>query len=272
MDLFQAIILGTVQGLTEFLPVSSSGHLVIFQHIFGLKDPELFFDISVHVGTLVAIIIFFRGEIKSIIASLINLTVLAFKRKVSFRDIYKDKHAKLAILIVIGSVPTAVIGLLFNRIADKLFSSVVIVGFMLIITGLILWGTRWVKNDSKTIADFSLKNALFIGFIQGMAIIPGISRSGSTIAAALFSGINRETAARYSFLLSIPAIAGASAISMNNLSGQTLIPLKITLIGALTSCIVGYGALKLLIKIVKHGHLYMFAPYCWIIGILALIL
>ncbi len=270
MDLFQAIILGIIQGLTEFLPVSSSGHLVIFQNLFGLKEPELFFDISVHVGTLAAIVIFFWKEIRAIIISLAHFSALALKKRVSFHSVYEDADAKLAILIVVGSIPTAIIGILFHKIADTLFSSVVLVGFMLIITGLLLWGTRWVKKDCKSINDFSVRDALIIGLMQGIAILPGISRSGSTIAVGLFLGLNRETAARYSFLLSIPAILGAAALSLNHLPAHIL-PLKVTLFGAFTSCIVGYWALKLLVKIVKHGRIQIFAPYCWAIGVLALI-
>ena len=271
MDLFQAIILGIIQGLTEFLPVSSSGHLVIFQNLFGLKEPELFFDISVHVGTLAAIVIFFWKEIWAIIISLAHFSALALKKRISFHSVYEDADAKLAILIVVGSIPTAIIGILFHKIADTLFSSVVLVGFMLIITGSLVWGTRWIKKDRKNINDFSVRDALIIGLVQGIAIIPGISRSGSTIAVGLFLGLNRETAARYSFLLSIPAILGAAALSLNHLSAHNVLPLKVTLFGAFTSCIVGYWALKLLIKIVKHGRMQIFAPYCWAIGILALI-
>ena len=270
MDLFQAIILGVIQGLTEFLPVSSSGHLIIFQNLFGLNEPELFFDISVHVGTLAAIIIFFWKEIWAIIISLAHFIALALKKRISFSNVYKDKDAKLAVLIAIGSIPTGIIGILFHKIADTLFSSVVLVGFMLIVTGLLLWATRWVKKDRKNIDNFSAKDALIIGLVQGIAIIPGISRSGSTIAAGLFLGLNRETAARYSFLLSIPAILGAAVLSLNHLSAHIL-PLKVTLFGAVTSCIVGYWALKLLVKIVKHGRIQIFAPYCWAIGVLALI-
>jgi len=270
MDLFQAIILGIIQGLTEFLPVSSSGHLVIFQNLFGLKEPELFFDISVHVGTLAAIVIFFWKEIWAIIISLAHFSAMALKKRISFHSVYEDADAKLAILIVVGSIPTAIIGILFHKIADTLFSSVVLVGFMLIITGSLVWGTRWIKKDRKNINDFSVRDALIIGLVQGIAIIPGISRSGSTIAVGLFLGLNRETAARYSFLLSIPAILGAAALSLNHLSAH-LLPLKVTIFGAVTSCIVGYWALKLLIKIVKHGRMQIFAPYCWAIGILALI-
>ena len=272
MNSLQAAMLGIIQGITEFLPVSSSGHLVIFQHLFGLKEPELFFDISVHMGTLVAVIIFFRKEIQTIAVSLVRFSSLYFKKDVSFSYIYEDPNTKLAFLIVIGSIPTAILGLLFHRVADQLFSSAFIAGFMLIVTGCFLWSTRWIKKKSGNIDHFSIKAALTIGLVQGIAIMPGISRSGSTITAGLFLGLNRETAARYSFLLSIPAILGAEVLTLKDLSAHALFLDKVTLLGAVSSCIVGYCALKLLVYIVKQGRLHIFAPYCWIAGIMAVIL
>ncbi|MBW2569982.1 MAG: undecaprenyl-diphosphate phosphatase [Deltaproteobacteria bacterium] len=272
MDLFQATILGIIQGLTEFLPVSSSGHLVISQHLFGLKEPELFFDISVHVGTLAAIIFFFRKEIISIIVSLAHFIAGLFNKKESFSNIYEDTNVKLAFLIVVGSVPTGILGILFHKIADQLFSSVVIVGFMLLVTGLLLWSTRRIKETSTGIAGFSAKYALIIGLVQGIAIMPGISRSGSTIAVALFLGLGRETAARYSFLLSIPAILGASVLSLADLSSHAVHSYKAATLGAVIAAIVGYCALKLLVYMVKQGSFHIFAPYCMIIGVLALYL
>ena len=272
MQPLQAVILGIIQGLTEFLPVSSSGHLVIFQHLFGLKEPELFFDICVHLGTLVAVIIFFWKEIEAIIISISRFVKLYFKKKVSFVYIFEDVDTKLAFLIVVGTIPTAILGLLFHKVADLLFSSVVIVGFMLLLTGALLFSTRWVKNVGESITHFSIKDALIIGLMQGIAIMPGISRSGSTIAIGLFLGLNRETAARYSFLLSIPAILGAALLSLMDVSTNSAFPLTVSFIGAFTSCIVGYSALRLLVYIVKQGRLHIFAPYCWLAGVIALML
>lgn len=272
MEPFQAIVLGTIQGLTEFLPVSSSGHLVIFQYLFGMKEPELFFDISVHLGTLLAVIIVFWKEIRAIMISLVRFSIWPFKEKVTISSIYKDSDLKLMVLIVIGTIPTAILGLGFHKIADQIFSSVFIVGIMLILTGLLLLITYRVKKEGKRIERFSIKDALIIGLIQGVAIIPGISRSGSTIAAGLMLGLNREIAARYSFLLSIPAILGAEILCLKNLSVQILFSIKVTFLGALTSFIVGYCALKMLLYIVKQGRLYIFTPYCWLVGIVALIL
>lgn len=271
MNILQALILGIVQGLTEFLPVSSSGHLVLFQHIFGLKESELVFDICLHLGTLVAVFIFFRKDIYALIVSILRYCRMVFK-KGSFSPDDKDSDFKLALLIVAGSVPTAFIGLLFHKIAKQLFSSVLISGSMLITTGIILFFTRYVKSPPKEVSLFSFKDSLIIGISQGLAVMPGLSRSGTTIATGLFLGLNHETAAKYSFLLSIPAILGASLLSFMDLSKNTLIPLKTYLIGAFAACITGYFALRLLFYIVKKGRLHYFSPYCLIVGIVSILI
>ena len=265
-----AVILGIVQGLTEFLPVSSSGHLVIFQHVFGLREAELLFDISLHLGTMVAVIIVFRKEIRAMITSILRFLLLLIKKKASFSDINKSNDLKLAFLIIIGSVPTAVIGLMFNSVSKHFFSSVVITGSMLLVTGFFLWSTYRIKQDGRSMDGFTIKDALLIGVVQGIAVIPGISRSGATITAGLLLGLNRETAAGYSFLLSLPAIIGAALLSLNNLTDTSVFSAGAIMLGTLTSCIVGYFALKLLLRIVKHGRLYIFAPYCCVAGIVAL--
>ena len=272
MEPIQAIILGIIQGLTEFLPVSSSGHLVIFQNIFGLKEGAVAFDINLHIGTLLVILICFRKEILSIIGSLFSCTNLLIKREQSISEIFKNPDFKLAFLIIAGSIPTGILGLMFHKIADDLFSSVTMVGIMLLCMGSILWLTRYLKTSSKDISGFRTKNALLIGLVQGIAIIPGISRSGSTIATGLYLGLDRETAARYSFLLSIPAIMGAEVLSLKSLPAGTLIPDNVTLLGMLASFIAGYSALKILLFIVKKGNLHFFAPYCWLAGVATLIL
>jgi undecaprenyl-diphosphatase len=271
MEPLPAITLGIIQGLTEFLPISSSGHLVIFQHLFGMEEPELFFDICVHIGTLVAVIIYFWKDLWSIITALSKRAVPFLLRKASFKDTYKDPDIKLAVLIVIGTVPTVIIGLLLKKISDQLFSSLIIVGCMLIITGIFLWSTRWIKKQSKGINRFSVKDSVIIGIIQGLAIAPGISRSGSTIAVGLFLGLSRETAAKYSFLLSIPAIIGAMVLILKDLTGGAVVQTNAVVLGGVTSCIVGYCSLKFLVFIVKKGQMHLFAPYCWLVGSLAII-
>jgi undecaprenyl-diphosphatase len=188
--------------------------------------------------------------------------------------IESDPELKMALLIVIGSIPTALLGLAFSVIADRLFASVFIAGLMLMVTGLLLWLTRWRTKQFQKPDRHRLtpKNAFLIGIVQGLAIIPGISRSGSTISIGLLLGINRELAARYSFLLSIPAIVGAGLLSLKDALSGTDLDLQMPLVGALTAAIVGYAALRALLQVVKKGGLHLFAPYCWLIGIVAVIL
>jgi len=273
MNSLEAIILGILQGLTEFLPVSSSGHLVLFQHLFGLKEAELFFDVCVHLGTLVAVIIVFRHEIIKIISALLQLVALGGQKEKFLQKMESESELKMAVLIVIGSIPIAILGLLFASIADRLFSSTLIVGLMLMVTGLLLWLTRKAETHAIAASDGHLTTAkaFIIGIVQGLAIIPGISRSGSTISTGLLLGVDRETAARYSFLLSIPAILGAGLLSLKDGFSQTTPVIWTSLLGAVTAAIVGYGALKSLLHLVKKGRLYVFAPYCWLVGLLAIL-
>ena len=273
MNSIEAIILGIIQGLTEFLPVSSSGHLVLFQHLFGLKEAELFFDVCVHLGTLVAVVIVFRQEIIKILSALLQLVSLGGRKEKFLQRVDSDPDLKMALLIVIGSIPTAILGLLFAGIADRLFSSTLITGLMLMVTGLLLWLTRKAESHAASVSsgDLSTGKAFVIGIVQGLAIIPGISRSGSTISTGLLLGVDRETAARYSFLLSIPAIVGAGILSLKDGLSQTNPVISLSFLGAVMAALVGYGALKSLLHLVKKGRLHVFAPYCWLVGILAIL-
>lgn len=275
MEPIQAIILGAIQGLTEFFPVSSSGHLVIFQQMMGLKEPDLLFDTSVHMGTLAAILIYFFKDIIRIV----NALVRSVSGRLSGRNDWhftaiENRDVNMAWMIVAGSLPTAVIGFGLQQISDVLFSSLLLVGISLLITGSVLVGTRWKNQEKETGSDLSLKQALLIGMIQGVAVIPGISRSGATISAALFLGVNHDTAVRYSFLLSIPAIVGALMLQiLGDASGMGASEASAGVIftGLLASFIVGYAALSMLVKMVQRGRLYFFAPYCLILGAAVLV-
>jgi undecaprenyl-diphosphatase len=259
MNGLQAAILGLVQGLTEFLPVSSSGHLVLFQKLMGFCQPELLFDISVHVGTLFAVLVVFRRDIFSML------------RGFWANDLEARQGRRLLILVIAGSIPTAIIGLVFKDTFEALFCSATTVGIALIITGLFLMATHYAKNAELGIEQTGVGRAILIGIAQGMAITPGISRSGATIAAGLLLGVNREVAARFSFVLSIPAILGAMLLHLKNM--DTTVPTNWTpsIIGAVVAAITGYIALKLLLKVVRRGHLHWFAYYCWAVGLLALV-
>lgn len=272
MTIIQAFVLGIVQGLTEFLPISSSGHLVLVQHLYGLREAELSFDVSVHVGTLAAVILYFRQDILDILGSLMR--ALPGMRAHGTTPDSDRPSVRLAGLIVLGSVPTAVIGLALHGIADRLFASPLITGVMLLLTGALLFATRPNRqrrtDAGRPLEGLTIKDALVIGLVQGLAVMPGISRSGSTIAVGILTGIRHETAARFSFLLSIPAVAGAALLVLKDALGQGGIHLPTCLLGGLTAMLVGYAALALLVFLVQKGRLYLFAPYCWVVGGIAI--
>ena len=271
MSYLQALALGIVQGLTEFLPVSSSGHLVLLQNLFGLHEPELLFDVCLHMGTLAAVCVVFRRDIASIVGALLKLPG-RLKSPGGFASRFaEDGDVRMAVLIVVGSVPTAVLGLLFHRVVDRLFGAVWIVGAMLLVTGTFLWLTRGRRGPGRPIGRMGLVDALIIGVVQGLAIVPGISRSGSTISAALFLGLDRDLAGRFSFLLSIPAILGALVLNIDPSSTQTALSTGVILSGTIAAGMVGYAALRILLRMVRSGHLYRFAPYCWLAGAAALV-
>lgn len=270
MNSIEAIILGVIQGLTEFLPVSSSGHLVLCQNLFGMEEPELLFDICLHVGTLVAVLIVFYRDIIDILAALVRIPTGIKNAGGLLKLCETDPAIRMALLVVIGSIPTAIIGLLFKEVVDHIFGSTAIVGCMLIVTGTLLWLTRRFQGEGRPIRQTTLKDALIIGVVQGLAILPGISRSGSTISMAMFLGVDRKLAGRYSFLLSIPAIVGALILGLGEPELATTIPLVTIVAGSIVSALVGWLALVILLRVVDRGQLHRFAPYCWLVGVITL--
>ncbi len=281
MTLLQAFILGIIQGLTEFLPISSSGHLVISQRLFGFQHADLAFDVSVHVGTLGAVIIYFRRDIAAILTALWRYR--PNWRPENIKSLLQpggpDEDVRLAALVVIGSIPTALIGLALKRYEATLFASPLIAGSMLLVTGTVLYLTRRLQaaarshpESARPLTAVSIRDSLFVGFVQGLAVMPGISRSGTTIAAGLFAGIESRAAARFSFLLSIPAVAGAALLVLIEAVAKGQVDAATCLTGGLTALIVGYAALAILVYLINRGKLYTFAPYCWIAGAAAIIL
>ena len=272
MDIIQAIILGIVQGLTEFLPVSSSAHLVFVPEILKVQS-SLVFDTILHVGSLVAVIIYFWKDIihmlKSFFSSLMDIPRRQFRK-----GIKEDKYKKLAWFVIIGTIPAGLAGVLFKDTFEALFNDVFIVGFFLIITGFLLWGSEMMSrrvNNKTSLKEMSVKNSILIGIAQAFAIAPGISRSGATISAGLFLGIERELAARYSFLLSIPAILGAALVQAKDISGLDM-STSILIAGFIAAAITGCIAIKIVLKLIQEKNLLIFAYYCWIIGPIAMIL
>ena len=251
MDLIEIVILGVLQGLTEFLPVSSSGHLVLGQYILGIKSPGNTLEILFHVGTLGSVIFIFFDDIKDIIIT-----------------IDKKPTQKLLAYISIATLPAMVIGLLFRHEINLLFDSVDSVGYALCLTGLTLIFSLFSNND-KT--NFSYYSSLIIGVVQAFAIIPGISRSGFTIVASLFLGISPKKSAKFSFLLSIPIIFGAGLLGSFDLQNENLFTFPTIMTAILSSFFVGILALKALLKLLEQGKFYFFGIYCIFIGIISIL-
>jgi len=261
MTVFQAIFLAVVQGLTEFLPVSSSGHLVFFQSLFGLEEPQVAFDVMLHLGTLLAVVVYLRADISQILQG--TWEWVKGRRE-------GEEKAKLLLWIVVATVPTGLMGILFRDRVESLFSRPQAVGLMLLVTGGVLWLTRTVKKNEKTAGKIGVMDALIIGIAQGVAIIPGISRSGATISTGLFRGLHRELAGKFSFLLSIPAVLGAAFLKFREI--DTGAEFGVTFIGMTVAFVIGLLSLKLLMKIIRAGKLSGFAYYCWAMGILMILL
>ncbi|NYB52013.1 MAG: undecaprenyl-diphosphate phosphatase [Methanobacteriaceae archaeon] len=274
MDIFQAIIMGAVQGLTEFLPISSSAHLVFIPEIIGAQS-TLAFDTLLHVGTLVAVVTYFWKDILSMIKAFVS-SLLDIPQGKFNAGVREDPFKRLAWLVLVGTIPAGLMGVLFKSEFESLFSSVASVGFFLIVTGFILWGSEWIakrnrEKKGKDVKQVTFVNSLVIGLFQGFAIAPGISRSGSTIAAALFSGLERKLAARYSFLLSIPAILGAALIQTKDIVSFDA-NLEVMIAGFLSAALFSYLAVKFMMGYIQKHSLKIFAIYCWIVGVLTLIL
>jgi undecaprenyl-diphosphatase len=278
MTFLEAIILGIVQGATEFLPISSSGHLVLGQYLLGLDEPQLLFDIVLHVGTLLAVIGFYRRDLGKIVEGLRRSALRLLDRR-PLAEALEPEGARLALLIVIASVPTALLGILVDEYlpVDRgtRLSALFVCGALLV-NGCILFAGRFARDlepeereGASTLWNIAPWVALVIGIAQGAAVIPGLSRSGLTIITALFLGVWRDQAARYSFLMSVPAILGALVLKFEPaaFSGTALSTnLPIFLLGALSAGLVGYGAIILLVKLIERAQFHHFSWYCWAIG------
>ncbi len=261
MDIFQAVVLGIFQGLGEFLPISSTAHLILAPYFFGWNDPGLSFDVALHIGTLIAVIWFFWRDWLDIFRSVSNDL---FKTSYTLR--VAGYSSKLLWLLVIASVPGAFFGFLLDSKAEAAFRNPLLIAFALSMVGLVLYLVDKYAMHRKEIGIMTKKDAFLIGLSQAVAIIPGVSRSGATMTAALSLGFSREQAARFSFLLSTPIIFGAAVVKVPSLFvGGLSMPI---LFGILASAITGYLAIKFMLKFIqKVGY----APFFWYRLMLALI-
>lgn len=271
MSLTWAAILGAVQGLTEFLPVSSSGHLVILQGLVGLKMPGVTFEIAVHLGTLLAVLIALWRDVRSL---LVGLWRPSPGRRRGGRQ---GSERQLLAALLVALVPTGVIGLAGKDFFVRLFDSPRAAALALLLTGLILVATPALSRGHTGLFRVKGRQALAVGSAQGLAIVPGLSRSGLTIAAGLACGLEPDAAARFSFLLSIPAILGAAGVDALDAlkGGPSLAPTNLLpgplLVGALTATLVGAVSVRWMLDLVRRGRLRPFAYYCWAVGLLTLV-
>ena len=272
MTYLEAVILGLVQGLAEFLPISSSGHLALLQQWFGIDENKvLLFAVLLHVGTLISVFIVYWKDIWELIVELC-LTI---------KDLFTGKGLrlgerpvrKLGVMIIVATIPTAIIGLLFNDLFDKLYTSVLPIGIGLIITGFLLILAERTGNSSRGIDRMNFRNALFIGTVQGIAICPGISRSGSTLFGSLICNLDRKFAVKFVFLISIPSILGSAVIEAPDAikAGFDMAQLGPVLVGMIVAAVSGLIAIKTMIKIVSDKKLSYFSYYVWALGVAVVI-
>jgi undecaprenyl-diphosphatase len=265
VNLFQSFLLGILQGATEFLPVSSSGHLVLVPWLLGWPASSLAFDAVVHWGTTVAVIAYFwRDWVTLVGAALESLNPESTNPK---------SKARLAWLILLGTVPAALIGYLLEDFFEQMFARpVAAAGFLLITAALLAASERWGRRE-RSLDTLGWRDALLVGLAQALAIFPGISRSGSTIAAGLAQGLRRESAARFSFFLATPIILGAGLLKVVDLArmGGLVAQAPTLVVGFLTAGVVGFGCIHFLMRYLQRRRLYPFAVYCAVVGVACLL-
>lgn len=284
MSLLQAILMGVIQGLTEFLPVSSSGHLAIFKELFQVDlETGILFDILLHLGTLAAVfVVYYKDIIRLIIEgisilidSVINIKIfvnnIIHKNDAPYRLIIRNSYRKFVMLILISTIPTAIIGYAAKDLVESVSKILIVPGICLIITGILLFIADKFNDGTKTPKYVSFNNAFIIGICQGIATLPGISRSGTTITACLLSGFDKRFAVKYSFIMSIPAILGAALLEFKDIGKITITTGEIVsyIIGTVIAGVVGYICIKTMLVVVRKRKFKFFAIYCLLVGTLA---
>ncbi|MCI8280549.1 MAG: undecaprenyl-diphosphate phosphatase [Lachnospiraceae bacterium] len=286
MSLLEAIFMGIIQGLTEFLPVSSSGHLAIFKNIFQVNtDTGILFDVLLHIGTLAAVFIVYHRDIGKMIREGFGLLGDAFcnigiffkrnagKQEVPYRRVIRNGYRKFDLLVIVSTIPTAVIGYTARDLVEAASGVLLVPGICLILTSILLFISDRVQDKGKSPKNVTYTNAFGIGICQGIATLPGLSRSGTTITACLISGFDRNFAVKYSFIMSIPAILGAAVLQLKDIGSMEIVPVEVGYyaLGTLVAAIVGYVCIKTLLVVVRKKKFTYFAVYCLLIGILSIV-
>lgn len=255
MSHLHAVLLGLLQGLTEFLPVSSSGHLAIAQHFMpGFHQPGVLFDVMLHAATMAAVVVYFRHDCR-------NLALACFRSGEE-----ATRYRRLLGLLVVGTVPAAIAGPVFSDFFVGMMRNLTMVSLMLLVTGGLLFLSERARRNSPAERPLRVMDALTAGVAQAGAIIPGISRSGATISVLLLKGIDGETAARFSFLMALPAISGAALYALFKWSEAAPVDVSVYAAGAIVAFLSGMASIHMLMGVVRRRRLYAFALYCWIIG------
>lgn len=286
MNLFQAIFLGIVQGLTEFLPVSSSGHLAILKNIFKMNtDTGILYDILLHVATLISVCIvmsrdvsrlFFEG-IAIIVDVVTNIKIFIDKKTgkgdEDYVPIITNSYRKFAIMVIVSTIPTAFLGFLLKDIIETVETELIVPGICLLATGGILMLSDYLSDKGKKPKDATMADAFAVGTAQGIATLPGLSRSGTTIVACILCGMERKFAVKYSFIMSIPAILGALILEVKDIGEEGVIAAEIPcyIVGMIFASVVGFFALKYMVRLVTNNKFKYFAYYCFAIGVLSII-
>lgn len=285
MNLAHAILMGLIQGLTEFLPVSSSGHLALFKILFHVNtDNGILFDVLLHIATLIAVVVVYYKDVFHLVKEFIlmirdliqNIIVLVGKKNHPERQMKKiitSSYRKFVAMVIVSTIPTGIIGFLIKDFVEQSETTLLVPGICLIITAVVLFLSDLAPDGKKGPKKSKYWNAVVIGIVQGLATLPGISRSGSTIATSVFLGFDRKFAVKYSFILSIPAILGALVLQLKDLGDY-----EITgsvgasyVVGMIVAAVVGYIAIKLMLTIVRKKKFKYFSVYCLIVGIISLI-
>ena len=287
MNILKSIFLGLVQGATEFLPVSSSGHLAIFKKLFGVNlDSGIYFDVMLHFGTLIALVIVFHEDIWHMIQEFFQMIAIIFanflvfiKRKrgdtrYTYFKVVNSNYKKLVLMILISTIPTGIIGIVGNDLMDRAADALWLVGICLMDTGALLFMADRHSDNTMKIKDANYSDAFFVGIAQGVATLPGLSRSGTTISVGMKLGFNKNLAVKYSFLMSVPAVLGAVVVKLKNLKGEAFGSSNLPgyILGTIAACVSGYFALRYLLKLVKNRNYRGFTIYCLAMGVFAIIL
>lgn len=283
MSLLQAILLGLVQGLAEFLPISSSGHLVILKNIFHMKtEMDNVYDIMLHFGTLAAVFIVYWKDIKELIVEGFSILGgwianactfvgnLFAKDKKSYRSVINTPYRRFVLMVIISTIPTGILGVVLEKVVGDAAQQLLLPGMCLLVTSAILFIADNINKGDKDAETATYKDSVIVGIVQGIATLPGISRSGSTIVACRLCGFSKEFAVKYSFIMSIPAILGACVLQLKDLGSLTS-PVGYYVAGTVVAGVVGFLCIKYMLVLIKKDKFKYFAVYCAIAGVLAIV-